>query len=415
MREGATTKRSSLTHQTIFSMKATLLGIAVFFGLAAMPVQGQARLDGRVYASLYAWENAAENQQWDTYQGLQLRLRPSEALTFKTTLRLARRGDPAAWDERIYNAYLDWRPAGTNLEVRFGRQFLYTGVINGSYDGLVVRAQPRKRWDLRLVGGFAVPFDRALRVRSWGAGGTLGGYAAYRFGPLARLDVSYLQRLRGERIAWRQAGAALTGAWRAAVFYQAQIAYNLEQATYQGMRYRLTYRLRRWAVSGEFNSQKPRIFEDSFFNIFELIEFNQIRGGVTYQIGAYQVGAQYLHTIYEREETNDEVILSVGTRWGTLGAVYQTGYGGEQVGLFGDVRYDLTPGLALRLHASHYDYERRSIAFHEDATAFSGGLRYRPRPFLSIQAELQESLNSFYDNDLRALVRVNYSFRGKIR
>ncbi len=394
-------------------MKSILSGIAIaWIGLWTVSACAQARVDGQVYALLYAWENPAAQQQWDAYQGLRLHVRPlaTADLSFKTNVRLARRGDPAAWGERVYNAYLDWRAPGRSVSLRLGRQFLYKGVVNGSLDALSVQARPTRKLELHVVGGLAVPFDRPFALQSWREGGVLGGYAAYRFGPPARLDLSYVQRLRNDRIAWRQAGVALTGAWKQKLYYQAQFDYNLQRSDYQGMRYRLTYQAQPWSLSAEFNSQKPRVFEDSFFNVFELVAFHQLRGGLTLDVLSYQFGVQYLHTIYERDETNDEVILTAGNRWGTVGVVYQAGFGGDNVGLFGQVRYDVLPGLTVKLHSSHYTYERRSIALSEDATAFSGGVLYRPVRALSIQAEVQESMNSFYDNDLRGLVRVSYAF-----
>lgn len=380
-------------------------------GLCIASAYGQARINGQVYALLYAWENIDAEQQWDYYQGVQLRLQPAPGsnFSFKTNLRIARRGDPSDWQERVYNAYADWHSNQQRFQVRLGRQFLYKGVLNGSVDAVKIRLRPAPNLDVHAVGGLAVPFDRRLELQKWSEGGILGAYAAYQVAG-QQVNVSYVQRVRDDRIAWRQVGAALSGAWKKKVYYQGQFDYNLEQSTYQAMRYRLTYQAPRWSLFGEYNSQKPRIFEDSFFNIFRLVAFDQFRGGFNILVAGYQLGAQYLHTLYERDETGDEVVLSVGTPWGTVGAVYQTGFGGDNVGLFGEVRYDVLNNLTVRLHGSHYNYQRRSIAFHEDATAFSGGLMFRPVRALMLQAEVQESMNSFYSNNVRALVRVSYAF-----
>jgi hypothetical protein len=393
-------------------MRSFLRIIALaWLGLWTASAYAQARVDGQVYALVYAFENLDGGQQWDYYQGLQMRLRPAAGsnLSFKTNLRLARRGDPADWQERVYNAYADWHSDQQRFQVRLGRQFLYKGVLNGSVDAVAIRLQPAPNLEVHAVGGVAVSFDRRLELRKWSEGGMLGAYAAYRVAG-QRMNVSYVQRLRDDRIAWRQAGAALTGAWKNRLYYQAQVEYNLEQSAYQAMRYRLTYQSSRWALFGEFNSQKPRVFEDSFFNVFELVAFDQLRSGLNVQVEGYQMGLQYLHTRYERDETGDELILTIGTPWGTIGAVAQGGFGGDKVGIYGDARYDVLSNLTVRLHGSRYNYERRSIGFDEDATAFSGGLLFRPVRPLLIQAELQESMNSFYDNDLRALVRVSYAF-----
>src|SRR5690606_26191637 len=113
-----------------------------------------------------AWENARA-RQWDYYQGLQLQVRPRANVAVRTNVRVARRGDPAEWQERLYNGYVDWQSSGRDVQVRLGRQYVYRGVVNGSVDGVLLRARPLPRLDLQLVGGVTVPFDRPLRVQGW--------------------------------------------------------------------------------------------------------------------------------------------------------------------------------------------------------------------------------------------------------
>jgi len=375
----------------------------------------QTRVDGRLYSQLYAWENASANQQWDYYQGLQLRVAPSKqaGISLKTHFLVTRRGDPAAWHERFYNAYADWASSERTVQVRMGRQFIYSGVINGSVDGVMVRARPTSKWDLRLVGGTAVPYHRPLKVQSWEDGGTIGGYAAYQLADRTRIDLSLVSRTRQDEVVWRQLGTSLTGTFQKHFYYQLQLDYNLEKSEYQGVRGRLSYQVEKWILSGEYNTQKPRIYEDSFFNIFKLVAFNQTRLGVTRLFGKYQVGIYHLHTMYDEDESTDELMLTAGSSWGTVGVVYQTGFGGDNIGLYGEVRYEFVPGLTFTFHSSHYSYRRRSIAFNEEATAFSSGLQYRPVRALLLQAQVQESMNSFYDNNLRGLFRINYTFSQK--
>ena len=115
--------------------------------------------------------------------------------------------------------------------------------------------------------------------------------------------------------------------------------------------------------------------------------------------------------MFANDESADEVIATVGrSRLGSLGLIYQTGFGGDNVGIYGNVDYDVLDNLTFRLRSRHYSYTRRTLSIGEDATSFSGGLLYRPIPSVLLQAELQESINTFYDNDLRALFRVGYSF-----
>ncbi|MEE9169820.1 MAG: hypothetical protein V3U73_08630 [bacterium] len=390
--------------------KASLVAI-LLLTLPAFSAVAQIHISGSLHSSLYAWENAAQNQQWDYYQGLRLRVTPEKHANFyvQTNLRVARRGDPSDWEERVYNTYLNWRSTNRRLEFRLGRQFVYYGVINGTVDALQVAARPGKNLNLKFIAGTDAPLDRKFEIQDWDSGNVFGGYLSYRISGDAKLDVSYFQRSRRDDIVWQQLGTALTGKIKPNLYYQGQFDYNLGTSELQGLRSRLTYYRDKWSFSGEFNSQKPRVYEDSYFNIFELEAFNQFRCGITYDAGNYQLGLQNLYTSYE-EDNSDEVILTAGTRWGTVGLVYQNGFAGDNTGLYGEIRYDIVRDLTVKIRSSHYSYERRSVQLSEDATSFSGGLQYRPTRPLLLQAEIQESINSFYDNDVRGLFKVNYSF-----
>lgn len=375
----------------------------------------QVRLDGHLYSMVYGLENSQSDQQWDYFQGFNFRLHPgpSSNVSFKTHFLLTRRGDPADWNERVYNAYLDWKNVAGKINIRAGRQFVYRGVITGSLDAISVEAQATRNLNVQLIGGVGVPWDRSLDFQDWDDAGVLGAYAVYRAPNGPRVNVSYVQRQGGGETVWQQVGTAVAGVLAKKVYYQAQLEYNLKASTYQGMRYRLTYQPEHFSISGEFTSQKPRIYEDSFFNIFQLVAFNQVRLGASYRTAKYQVGVRLVHTIYDEDETADEIFVTADHRIGSVGIVFKTGYGGENFGVFGDIEYDLFDKLSARLSSSYYSYERRSIAFDENATAFSAGFRYRPVEAVLIQLDLQESMNRKYDNDLRVLFRISYFFNSR--
>jgi hypothetical protein len=379
-----------------------------------MSANAQARVDGQVYSMLYGLENGQSTQQWDYFQGFNIRVRPASrsGLSFKTNFRLARRGNPSDWNERVYNAYLDYRSSKGKILARVGRQFLYRGVITGSVDGVSATIKPTKRLSLQVIGGSTVSWDRALKVRSFDNAGIIGLYSEYRFpGKGPRVDASFVEKHSSGKTAWRQMGAGVAGSLDRVLFYQAQIEYNLKSTTVQSMRYRLTYRPEVWSFSAEFNSQKPRVFEDSFFNIFKLVAADQFRIGAAWRSSSAQVGLRFVHTSFEREASSDEVFVTTDFSFGTVGFVYKTGFGGDNTGVFGDIRFQLARPLEVRVRSSYYNYERRSLTFSEDAVSFSAGVRYRPLQSVLINADLQQSSNSFYDNDLRLLLRVSYAFR----
>jgi len=395
-------------------MKRHFMCTALFVVLIlSIPLFSQVKYSGSLRSSFYAFEtltDTSEIQQLNYYQGLQLRLAPENHsnLYLSTYLRVAKRGDKD-WEEKVFNLYADWKAPNKPLSLRLGRQFVYSGVINGTLDGVLVSGTPHKNLNVKLFGGLAAPLARDFDVLKWDEGNVLGAYASYRLPWEFKLDLSYFQKSRDKETVWQLVGAGLSGKFRENIYYQAQLDHNLNTEEIQGMRYRLNYFYQKWSLSAEYNSQRPRVYEDSYFRIFKLDAYNQFRGGVTYNLNRYQLGVQYLFTAMEYDETN-QVILTAGIPWGIIGLVHQDGFGGKNTGLYGELRYDVFKQLTVRAYSSHYNYERQTTVISEDATSVSGGLDYRPFKSLSLQADVQQSINSVYEDNIRGLFRLNYFF-----
>lgn len=388
-----------------------LVSILGFSFLLTKTSYSQVKVNGWLQSSLYAWENLNEDKQWDYYQGLQLRIAHEQYsdLYFNTFLREAYRGDPQEWKERVYNLYVNWK-FYRNYKLRVGRQFLYRGVINGTMDAGVLTGKVARNLLVSAVVGTEAPYERTFKVRQWDDGNVLGGYLAYNLPWKNSINVSYFQKQRESDLYWQQVGSALDGFLFEKLNYYARFDYNILSSYYQAMRYRLTYYETKWSLGVEFHSQRPRVYEDSYFNIFEIEAFSQIRSAGTYRFGNYEVGLQYLYTQYE-DDNDNRVIGSIGhNKYGTLGIIYQNGYGGENIGYYADIRYEIIPNLTARLFNSYYNYERAYTNISEDALAFSAGLKYRLKNILILDGELQQSSNTYYKNDLRGLLRLTYLF-----
>ncbi len=387
-----------------------LLTVVVLL-LALSPVFSQLRINGFLQSSGYGWENLNQDKQWDYYQALRLRIMPQnyQNLYLNTYMREAYRGDPQEWQEKVYNLYANWN-LSQNYRLRVGRQFLYDGVLNGTVDGGLFSAWLPKGVGIKVLAGTEAPFDRKFKIKNWDDGNVLGGYLSYILSPANRMEVSYVQKTRNDDQYWQQLGGALKGYICNGLNYYARLDYNLLSSSYQLMRYRLTYYGSKWSLGAEYNSQKPRIYEDSFFNIFEVYAYNQVRTEGTYRLGGFDLGLQYLYTFYKEKEHDNRFIASVAQRWGSIGVIYQDGYGGKNVGYFGQIAYEFLPGLTARLFNSYYQYDRAVTQIDEDALAFSGGLRYRLKNMFVFEGEIQETNNTYYKNDWRGLLRATYLF-----
>lgn len=396
-------------------MKPSYIYQALFLLLIfSLPLFPQINYSGSLRSSFYAFEtltDTSEIQQLDFYQALQLRVTPRNYsnLHVSTYLRVAKMGDED-WEERVYNLYADWKANNNRLNLRLGRQFMYQGVINGTLDGIQISGRPTQDLTLKFFGGLSAPPNRDFELLEWDEGNVLGLYGAYRLPYQAKLDVSYYQRNRNDETVWQLVGLGLSGKFRKDFYYQAQFDHNLLTEEFQGMRYRLNYFYQKWQLSAEYNSQKPRVLEDSYFTIFKLKAYNQFRGGVTYNLNRYQLGAQYIFTAMEFDETN-QIVLTAGIPWGVIGFVFQDGFGGKNTGVYGELRYDILPRLTARGYSSFYSYERQTTVLSQDAVAFSGGLDFRPYDPVLLQADIQQSINSVFEDDIRGLFRLSYFFR----
>jgi hypothetical protein len=392
----------------------------------------QVRYNGWWQSNLYIFEDLQENRFWNYYQGLQFRLSPenNEDLYLNTFLRVAYRADLKEWEERVYNLYGNWN-LGQNYQVRLGRQFLYRGVINGTMDAVTLSGRFARNLQLSAVVGTEAPYNRELKITRWNEGGAVGGFASYRMPWNNSLEVSYFQKTRkpeltdqeadtSSELYWQQLGTTLVGYFNKRLNYYVRFDYNLLKDSYQTLRGRLMYIQDRWLLSLEYNSQRPRIYEDSFFNIFKVYAHNQIRGAFQYRLKEYDLGVQFIHTAYDvsdfyilfkdKKDNNDvRLVGSIGhNKYGTLGVIYQTGFGGENIGYFADLRYSILSNLTFRLFNSYYNYERATTNVGEDALAFMAGLGYRLNERLMLDGELQQSSNNLYKNDLRGLLRFTY-------
>lgn len=372
----------------------------------------QVAFKGLYSSSFYTFENSQNNEsRLNQYHGLNFTISPqnNKNLYFKGYIKAVYDNEPQEWREKVYNAYLSFKTQVVPAKIQLGRQFVYAGVVNGTLDALVLSVEPLNDLSFRFYGGVVAPLDRSLQLTQWDEGNALGAYGSYKVNSLINLNASYFQKQRNDELYWQQLGTAFSGNFQK-LFYLLRYDHNLLNSDYQTILATVSYYYQDWSFSGEASSRKPKVYEDSFFSIFKLRENQQFRLAVSRRIMSYEIALQIMNTFFREDESNQHVILSFGNNWGVAGFVYQTGYGGENIGLYADINYAFMPNLKFNLHSSHYKYERQSIQLEEEATAFSAGVKYSPLKSLWLDAQIQESINNYYDSDLRGLFKLAYSF-----
>ena len=92
-------------------MRKIFLILSFFLVLMlAFSVNAQIKFSGMTQSSVYIWENIDANQQVDYYQHVNLRvsMESYQDLYLKTYFKYGRNGDPAEWNEKVYNTYLNF-------------------------------------------------------------------------------------------------------------------------------------------------------------------------------------------------------------------------------------------------------------------------------------------------------------------
>jgi hypothetical protein len=376
-------------------------------------ISAQVNIIGNYSSSFYSFESSVDNEKTlNQYHGVIFKINPknNSDIYFNGNIKAIYDRNPQEWREKVYNAYFSWLSPIAQTNIQIGRQFIYAGVVNGTLDAVAVSTKPIDKLKLKFYAGVVAPYERDLNLTSWDDGNALGGFASYKVNSGINVNASYFQKQRNEELYWQQLGTAFSGYYND-VFYLIRYDHNLLSSEYQSLLVNASYNYNNWTFSTELSSQKPKVYEDSFFNIFKLREYKQLSVAASHRIMGYDISLRSISTLYEEDESNQHLFLTLGNSWGVVGIVYQTGFGGENLGLYADINYQVLSNLKFNLSSSHYKYERQSVQLEEEATSFSAGVKYNPIKPLSLDVQIQQSINSYYDSDLRGLLKLAYSFK----
>ncbi|MCK5075025.1 MAG: hypothetical protein KAR38_01560, partial [Calditrichia bacterium] len=152
----------------------------------------------------------------------------------------------------------------------------------------------------------------------------------------------------------------------------------------------------------------PMVYEFSYFNVFDIKAYNQVRSSLGYNWKSYLLQLNHIITTFE-DENSHEMVFLISKRRNSLGIIYNNGFTGNNFGVYGQILYPLWKNLSLRLYGNYYNYERYMIDISEHATAFSAGIQYRMGNSY-IRAEIQEAGNNLMKNDWRGFFQYIYSF-----
>lgn len=338
---------------------------------------------------------------------------------------------------RFYNMYIK----GTNLykmiDVKLGRQYLFTGVGKGAIDGAMLKLKAGKNKEYQISGyaGAITPLSYEFSgYKSLNNNFILGGVFSYYGVRDLTASISYMnKRYKPESYTTSRIDSAL-------LTEQTEISFDSRADQLMGLDFNYTYLKKHkffgkayfdinnfnTLYKGEFNANfsvnkelklslmyeynEPQISFNSIFWTFAHYQNQEVGGGIDYLLkNGINLYGNISNVFFENDNS---LKFQVGFNNPGYGLSYTqyTGYAGVSYGANGYLYRELVKAKLscnLGLNYSNYSLGNYSSGFNK---AFSGllGITYRPDPQISIDIQGQLITNSIYQYDTRILAGINY-------
>lgn len=393
-------------------MKRTIVFALALFSLSVAGVAKGIRFDGSLRNSIYSYESDQTHTRF--YQNLRFNAAlPNDKFSLSASMRAltdAAVSLPSQDRFKLYSLRLDAKGLINNrFDVAVGRLFLHPGATLGALDGLHAGLALSNHIGVQFYGGIESQFERSFQIYKPRDSRIYGGLLEISKYMASNLQLFYLQKSNAAATFWHLAGLNLSSAVIPKTLIRVQSHYDLEQDRLHRMMVsaRNTWS-DRWQSTLEYRRQYPQIYANSYFTIFTPLAFQRWRAAASYEfIPAYTVQAQFQHVLFEKEQA-DQVFLSVGCPFGDIGAVWETGYAGDQLSLTLDAYYEVLPNLIASLYVDYMKYRVEQVYEYDNQLANAVRLAYRFNRRLTIDVEYQWLTNRYKSADSRVLNHLSF-------
>lgn len=393
----------------------SLLTSSLFVAFLASAPSAATQLRGYTLTELYAFQDAAENQHEQLYQTLSLRLNRLAIQPLSLVTHLRYQGDTEddfseSSSLKVHAFYLRYAEKG-KLDLRLGRQFMAEGVGFGTYDALRLKYAFSDMWSATLWGGLSAPTNREAELEDIDSAPVIGFALRHKASSSIVLKASYLRSEWEGELFQHRAGFfgsfGLSSDWRGIALIYANIeGPELLHRARLLLRYLPQGNVRAFA---EFAHGTPQLPPNSPFENVPITSSTLVRAGGSYRIsGHYWIGLR-VQSLVSSEDFPVNVGLSLDGLWGSIGYRQRFGESAEESGFWGSARYSVTD------YAQIYGAADFSVYTFEDydqdqQAAVQAGLRLFPLEALECDASIQGLNNRSFDQDIRGLLRVKWTF-----
>jgi hypothetical protein len=295
------------------------------------------------------------------------------------------------------------------LNMVLGRQFLHPGTALGALDGLNARYAFNPQLSLQLYGGVESIAARAFKMQKLDDAMVLGGMFQAKKIYSSTAQLFYLRKANSDAAYWQIAGANIESDLIPYIRLRLQGHYDLENERL----HRILLNARRsWngklATFVEYKQQNPQIYSNSYFTIFEVKPYSQIRAGAEYEfLPGFGIEAQYQHLMLDQESA-DRLLLSLNNDNGGIGMLYETGYSGDQISAFLNYGFEVLPKLIASIYMDYSKYRTETVYEYDDQLANAVRLSYSLGRQWNFVGEYQWLTNRFQESDSRFLNHITY-------
>lgn len=311
---------------------------------------------------------------------------------------------------RVFSLNLQFKKLLDNrLDLTLGRQLFHPGTTLGAIDGLNARYLLSSRYSLQLYGGVESTSSRNFEIQSPDDALVLGGMAQAKKLLASTTQLFYLRKSNSEVAYWQIAGANIESDLIPQVHLRLQGHYDLANERM----HRLLLNARRdWndkiGTFVEFKQQNPQIYSNSYYTIFEVKPYSQIRAGADWQLFAgLSLEAQYQHLMLD-DESADRVLLSVNNDNGGVGVLYESGYTGDQISAYLNYGHEIVPRLMASVFVDYSKYRTETIYEYDDQLANAVRLSYSIGRRWNLVVEYQWLTNRYKEQDSRFLNHITF-------
>ena len=393
---------------------------------------------GNTSSYIYNWK--VQDQQWGSssqlrwYQSLILNVKDIKNPNFSIYTNTRYTKDFLS--DKLYNDnlkiqyfYGEIKNIYRTLDLKFGRQYVYSGVGIGSIDGIMSKVKLKKIADFEIYGGVPVSWYNDLKIQKWNENRMYGFRVVPRMFLKTLFGISYTRKFN-KPIPYNIPGKYTFKKWNITsdamdlfgVDFYTKLSEKIDaygridfdmtfNDIYRGNFYFNTPLKEKFSLSAEYYFRKPRIYSNSIFSVFAQSDNHEYWMRIYYNVKKNLNISGGIAVVEYSDDRGFRYNLNLNTEYVNIGYNRTSGYSGRLDGLTGSVNYPIRKNIWLRSGSNIMRYRLfESLEDFKNLLSTFVGVHMIPKKSFTLDIEAQGLHNYNYTSDFRILFQSNYWF-----